>query len=198
MWTLCETDSGRDVPCEVARITSIDIAAVRFSWEREFQLRRFDGVRDDDALIWDRGFMSNARSLEGIALAGYVISASDAVQGIVVVDQELKASRTQPSSAIAYVRYLATAPWNRHGDKHRSRRFHGIGRLLVVHAIAEGIDLGSRGHIGLHSFVASAPFYDRLGFKNLGPDPAERGMSYFELLPEAAHELLAAVKGESC
>lgn len=99
----------------------------------------------------------------------------------------------QPMAALAYVRYLATAPWNRQCAEYRGR-YRGIGRLLVMHAITTGIALGSQGHVGLHSFVAASPFYDRLGFKNLGVDPAERGMLYFELLPDAAQALLATVK----
>jgi hypothetical protein len=171
-------------------MTFDEISAARFSWAREFQQRHVNRVRDDDELIWARGLMANAHSAS--ILNGYVITAEGDIQGIVVIDEELRISKTQPSAALAYVRYLATAPWNRQCDEYVGR-FRGIGRLLVVQAVAEGMALGSCGRIGLHSFLGARPFYDRLGFKNLGVDPAERGMLYFELLPDAAQALLSTV-----
>lgn len=190
MWTLREIESGKNVPCEITRMTSDQIAAARSSWGREFQRRHDSGAHDDDALIWARGLMLNAPSEDVCRLTGYVITAGNDVQGIVVLDEDLRASKSQPSVPLAYVRYLATAPWNRPCEANGGL-YRGIGRLLVVHAITEGVALGCQGHIGLHSFVSAKGFYDRLGFKHLGVDPAERGMMYFELFPAAAHSLLA-------
>lgn len=193
MWTLRLAESGTIVPCEVARMTFQEIAAAAASWGREFQRRRVGGVRDEDALIWARGFMSDSPSEGDCKLTGYVISVAGDIQGIVRIDDVLRPSRTQPSVGMVYIRYLATAPWNRRCDEYLGR-YRGIGRLLVAQAAMEGITLGGQGHIGLHSFVAATPFYDRLGFKNLGADPCKRGMSYFELLPDAATALIAKLR----
>lgn len=196
MWTLHATDTESTVPCEVSRMALDEIAAARFSWGREFQRRRQCGAHDPDSLIWAGGFLSGASPEYDFYLSGYVIKAAGDIQGLVVIDPELRTSRSQPAAAVAYVRYLATAPWNRNRQESRGL-YRGIGRLLVTHTITTGISLGSQGRVGLHSLVAACPFYDRLGFKNFGVDPAERGMTYFELLPDAAQSLLATA-GNSC
>lgn len=189
MHTLRETESGNGVPCQIARMTFIEIAAAQFSWGREFQRRHAKRVHDDDSLIWTRGFLANTPSTGDRGLTGYVIAAAGDVQGMIVIDEDLRSSKIQPPMALAYVRYLATAPWNRRCDEYLGR-YCGVGRLLVVQAIVESITLGTFGRVGLHSFVGASTFYERLGFANLGVDPVERGMLYFELLPNAAHSLL--------
>ena len=103
MWTLHETDNENTVPCEVIRMTRDEIAAARFSWCCEFQLRRRGSAHDADALIWTGGFMSSASSGDGSYLNGYVIKAAGDIQGIVVIDEDLRESKLQPTAAIAYV-----------------------------------------------------------------------------------------------
>lgn len=136
--------------------------------------------------------MSAAPAACQAELNGYVITAAEDIQGIVVVDEELRRSKTMPSATLAYVRYLATAPWNRQCAGNR-RRYRGVGQLLVVQAIIESVTRGNFGRIGLHSFIGASKFYERVGFRNFGGDPVERGLLYFEMLPDPAVTLLAKV-----
>jgi len=182
MDALCKTVDGRVRPCNVQRLTKGDIAKAQSSWGIAFR-RRFElGMRDPDEMIWSAGFMSPT---EESALPGYAAVADDEIQGIVVIDQKLRMSRVPPVSAITYLPYLAAAPWNRPFGTH-SGVYRGIGRLLVARAVSEAVIRGTCGRIGLHSFSAARPFYEHLGFTNLGIDPAQRGMFYFELLPDSA------------
>ena len=112
-------------------------------------------MRDPDEMIWSAGFMIPT---DGSPLQGYAVVADDETQGIVVIDRALRRSRVKPLSAIAYLPYLATAPWNRSSGACPGR-YRGIGRLLVGRAISEAVSLGTGGHIGLHSFSSARPLY---------------------------------------
>lgn len=176
MQVLCKTVDGHVEQCTVLRLTEDDIALARESWGIEFRHRFALGMRDPDEMIWSTGFLL---ATDGSPLNGYVITANNDIQGVIVVDKELRASRVHPSAKVSYVSYLATAPWNRDFGS-RFGRYRGIGQVLVRQAIAEAVTLGTLGRVGLHSIAPACSFFEHLGFRNLGSDRAQRGMVYFE------------------
>lgn len=125
-------------------------------------------------------------------LLGHVLLSDDCVEGIVIIAHEPIVSWDNPDSWMTYVRYLATAPWNR-DSANPETGFLGIGRLLVARAVLDSIAHGNDGRIGLHSLCSATPFYKSLGFKCLGADPVHRGLPRFELSPESAISPLAEI-----
>lgn len=123
---------------------------------------------------------------------GHVLLNRDRVEGIVITERKPYASWGRPGVWLTYVRYLATAPWNRDAAIPETG-FFGIGRLLVARAVLDSIAQGHHGRIGLHSFPEATTFYASLGFQCLGADPVHPGMARFELPPESVDLALAEI-----
>jgi predicted N-acetyltransferase YhbS len=66
---------------------------------------------------------------------------------------------------IAYISFLEVAPWN--SRKAASKRFSGLGSMLVRLAIARSLRSGTEGRVGLHATVEAEGFYKKLGFKSI-------------------------------
>jgi hypothetical protein len=113
-------------------------------------------------------------------LRSFAVIAENNVQGVLVLHGEPRPSWLEPQHALVYVRYMATAPWNRR-DKNGPGRLRGVGTLLMAWAVRESQNAGCDGRLGLHSLRGSDEFYRRLGLHGLGLDAARRGMTYFEL-----------------
>lgn len=103
----------------------------------------------------------------------------------------------QIGAPIAYVAFVAAAPWN---DRELvpTPAYSGCGTLLIREAIEHSISLGYRGRLGLHSLRQAEEFdRDRCQMTDLGPDPApdHQGLRYFEFTKEAAKAFLTKIKG---
>ncbi len=98
------------------------------SWTSELERRSRSGIQNEDLLLWQRGFLSQAVIEGGQVPAGHVLLCHDRVEGIVVIAAEPQLSWAMPTMCMTYVRYLATAPWNREGSNPETG-FLGIGRL---------------------------------------------------------------------
>lgn len=109
------------------------------------------------------------------------IQADNALQGMMLVSEN-RVSRLpgQTATSLLYVDYIAAAPWNLRTVT-ASPRFRGVGRLLIEAAVALSTDAGWSGRVGLHSLPQAESFYrDVCGMTDLGPDPAEHQLRYFE------------------
>ncbi|MFM9939518.1 MAG: hypothetical protein ACKVP7_08490 [Hyphomicrobiaceae bacterium] len=87
-----------------------------------------------------------------------------------------------------YISLLEVAPWNRNDAA--SRRYRGLGQLMLRFACQRSRQLGHDGRIGLHALGSAEGFYDRLGF-SAPLCPNEYHEMCFELPPEAALALIA-------
>lgn len=98
---------------------------------------------------------------------------------------------TSNGKDIAYVDYLEVAPWNWVDSRFPSPRYGQIGTVLVAAAIQISQAESLKGSVGLHSLPQSIGFYERCGFKNLGPDSMYKGnLSYLEITSEEAEAFL--------
>lgn len=167
-----------DVEAQLQPLTDAHIDCANRTWVPEFHRRRQLRVSDQDFLVWDWP-SKDKYLLAKNAVRDYVISRGESVEGIMIL-QEPEPSRLDPLAQVLYVRYLATAPWNRTcGDQ--PGQFRRIGSVLLAQAIRESITLGCDGRLGLHSLSGSDSFYRKLRFQDFGPDPGNRGLTYFEL-----------------
>jgi hypothetical protein len=99
----------------------------------------------------------------------------------------------QGGQSIVYIHYLESAPWNlKIPEIGQDPEYTGVGTTLVATCARLSIARGCEGRIGLHSLPRALPFYERLGFVNLGeePDGPLKGLCYLELPEEAAAMLL--------
>ena len=109
-------------------------------------------------------------------------------QGMMTVDTAMKRCRidSQKGQHLVYVEYVENAPWNRR-ELFDPPRYRGVGSILIRAAIELSDDLEFRGRIGLHSLPQSNCFYaSTCGMTDLGDDPTNEGLHYFEMTPEQA------------
>ena len=113
-------------------------------------------------------------------------------QGAIKLDASPRRSRLNANADVIYVEYLESAPWNvRNTELMIVPRFYGVGRLLIAEAIFVSRDAGFGGRISLHSLPNAEQFYCRsCQFTEVGPDPAENNLVYFECTQPQAIALL--------
>ncbi len=90
-------------------------------------------------------------------------------------------ARLERGLTLVYVEWLAVAPWNR-AARRPTRELLGCGAALVDHAINRSLEVGCKGRLGLHSLndPHTEGFYRRCGMTDLGVDPDEENLRYFE------------------
>lgn len=134
---------------------------------------------------WERKLRDRAGML---AYTGYAVECDGMTQGLILLD--LTGAARLPSQAgkpLVVVEYLETAPWN-NADFQQPKRFGGVGTHLMRAAFERSIDEGFRGRIGLKSLSQAEVFYrDKCRISDLGPDPTEPEMRYFEATEAQAH-----------
>jgi len=170
----------KPVAAEITAMTHRHVQTLNSNWIQAFQLRQHAQERDEDFLMWNtgKGYFDLLIHREG--LRSFALIAEENVQGVLLLQSETQPSRLESNRSLIYVRYLATAPWNRR-DKRGPGQLRGVGTVLMAWATQESRDVGCNGRLGLHSLRGSDDFYHRLGLHNLGLDAARRGMNYFEL-----------------
>mgnify|MGYP000399452730 CR=1 FL=1 len=177
---LCDRLTHEPITAEVTTLTDCHFADLNSTWPLAFRGRHQLGERDEDSLMWTPSAGSVGHLVHSERLRSFALIAEDKIQGVLLLHVQTQLSRLEPEHALVYVRYLATAPWNRH-DKNRPGQIRGVGTLLMAYAVRRSRDEGCGGRLGLHSLRGSDDFYLLLGLENLGLDAARRGMNYFEL-----------------
>lgn len=117
--------------------------------------------------------------------AGYEfwgVTVAGDMQGMMLVNvSEVCRVPAQSGAPLIYVDYLATAPWNLRSLT-PAPRFGGIGRALIRSAVEVSKANGFAGRIGLHALPKAADFdRDTCGMTDLGADPDEHDLPYFEM-----------------
>lgn len=144
---------------------------------------------------WDwRAKMAQVAGL--LAFRGFSIICADITQGLMRVDLNRHAREaTQRGKPLVYVDYLEVAPWNRN-DLGKAGHYGGVGTALLTAAVELSRQEDFKGRIGLHSLPQSDAFYrDHCGMTDLGADPQESGLRYFEMTPEQARPFLEEENG---
>jgi hypothetical protein len=177
---LHDNRSQCDVEAELQPLADLHIDRANATWVPEFHRRRQLRISDQDFLVWDWP-STDKYLLAKNTVRDYVISCAGDVEGMMIL-QEPEPSRLEVRARVIYVRYLATAPWNRPSFD-QPGRYGRTGTLLLAQAVRESISLGCEGRIGLHSLSESDAFYRKLRLDDFGPDPGNRGLTYFELGP---------------
>jgi len=102
-------------------------------------------------------------------------------QGLMLINTiyqcRLPVQRGQP---LVFVDYIATAPWNLR-TLTDTPKYRGVGKALVEAAMRFSLASAMAGRIGLHALPLAEPFYrDTCGMSDLGADPNEYDLCYFE------------------
>ena len=114
------------------------------------------------------------------------------MQGLMLVSTEDETCRLpeQAGEPLAYVHYLATAPWNA-PDFTDAPRFGAVGSILIAAALQVSIENGIQGRLGLHALPQAETFYrNHVGMTDLGPDADTENLRYFEMTSEQASNYL--------
>lgn len=123
-----------------------------------------------------------------LASPGFAIVCNGLTQGLMIVDTATHRCRidVQNGRHLVYVEYVENAPWNR-PELFAPPRYRGVGSILIRAAVALSEELEFRGRIGLHSLPQADRFYARTcGMTDLGTDPKQEDLRYFEMTPEQA------------
>ncbi|HEY6351230.1 MAG TPA: hypothetical protein VI636_17640 [Candidatus Angelobacter sp.] len=107
----------------------------------------------------------------------YAVECEEMTQGMIFLETDFHKSRNGKN--LAYVDFLAIAPWNRQ-EIARNPKYRGTGSLLMYLAVSRSEQLGYKYRTGLHSLPAARTFYGKLGMRDLGPDPNYQNLHYFE------------------
>ncbi|SED24998.1 Acetyltransferase (GNAT) domain-containing protein [Burkholderia sp. WP9] len=117
------------------------------------------------------------------------LMADDVPQGACLIYHPKKSELA--AGDIFYIEYIASAPWNRKNPM-SSRRFSGIGSLLIKAAMAYATDeLKLRQGFSLHALPRAVPFYEQIGMKPFAALDKET-LRYFEMPQATANEFEAS------
>lgn len=170
------------------RVSGAYVLKADETWEAYRQAAKAVALKDGKAYAepkydWNWSFKhKKARNLLPYCMFG--IECNDDIQGLMLTmsDKYLCRLPDQKDKALVYVSFLETAPWN---DVHlaNTRRFKGVGPVMLAAAIAYSRELGFKGRIGLHSLDSSETFYEGHGMACLGADHKCNGFKYYEGTP---------------
>lgn len=133
------------------------------------------GTPDQD---WDWEFKARVYRLRpGSEM--YAVECNALTQGLMLIATAGHRSWFEPASRIVYVQYLATAPWNRL-EIQDPPTYKTVGTVLLKFARFRSAELGYGGLVGLHSLPGAEGFYRKQGMMELGADPTEDNLVYFE------------------
>ena len=122
----------------------------------------------------------------------FAVECEGAIQGLMAIPSVPRSSLLTPGQSVVYVDYLETAPWNLQGPG-GSRRFGGVGKVLMREAIELSERLGFGGRVGLHSLEQAERFYQEgCRMMRIGTDPVYYRLAYFEYAKGAGAAWLAA------
>jgi hypothetical protein len=132
-------------------------------------------------------------SARGIPCVFFALNCQNEPQGMMAVTPGLACRIPQGSDTLAYVEYIATAPWNLAdllGAVGERARYRAVGPALLSVAIGYSRWVGFGGRIGLHALPQAEPFYrDACGMTDLGYDSAH-DLRYFEFTEDQALRFL--------
>ena len=142
-------------------------------------------------LHWDWGKKTEwSRNLW--ALQRFALTSEGELQGLMLLNlAKYSKLPNRVGRHVAYIEFLATAPWNR-PDFVDEPRYRGIGLAMVRAAIEVSRSEDFKGRVGLHSLPQAAAFYRNVcQMTEVGPDPNYDGLVYFEMTEAQADTFCA-------
>lgn len=186
---LVKNDTGDTVPVIILEnLTTTIIEETENDWLppliSALQARLQSGVRGSSLpehihWLWSR----KARQYSGKSGYQFVgLEAEGAMRGMMLVNTIYRCRLpVQQGAMLVYVDYLSTAPWNLKALTD-TPTYRGVGRILIETAIRISRDNAMAGRIGLHALPQAESFYrDTCGMTDLGEDPTEYDLRYFEM-----------------
>lgn len=158
------------------RMTAEQVIATEATWAPHRALLRAEHSH------WDWKYKSGFLIEPGVRCLG--VECSGQMQGMMLLRESGYVARLAPvgGQPLVYVDYLETAPWNL---REQSRRYAGVGQLLLREAVRRSVEQGYHGRVGLHSLPQVQLFYERkCGMVGCGPDREYYGLVYFEFTAE--------------
>ena len=144
---------------------------------------------------WD--WRTKVNAIHGfLASPGFSIVCNGMTQGLMIIDTATHRCRVdrQKGKHLVYVKYVENAPWNR-AELFDPPRYRGVGSILIRAAVALSEELEFHGRIGLHSLPQADRFYAKTcGMTDLGTDPRQEDLRYFEMTPEQARAFVTRGK----
>jgi hypothetical protein len=156
--------------------------------QRSTQQELAEAQAQDARWDWRRKELAWGHALSYQAFA---VEADTATQGLMYVSKHRHSRLAgQLGAPVIYVEAIATAPWNRPGFSPQPK-YKGVGQVLMQAAISLSIDEEFKGRVALHALPQSETWYrTALGMSDLGPDPDDHNMRYFELTAAQAMKLV--------
>lgn len=196
MW-LKDLHRGVDVEAHlVERVDPTFAKRADDAWQPFIAMARAQALAADAPPIWvEHGhwmwFEKVEESAHLLSCPTIGIECEGQVQGLMMVltDGYFSRVRGQERFPLAYVMYLATAPWN-YRPLTPIPRYAGVGTVLLGAAVQLSLEAGFKGRIGLHSLPQAEPFYERHQMICLGIDAAKQNMKYYEFTEEQARAFL--------
>lgn len=129
---------------------------------------------------WDWAFKKRL-ALNDDGFECYALECNNMTQGLINLETQLHRSWFDESQKVAYIRAIATAPWNRALSV--VPQYKLVGTRLLAFARKRSVALGYSGRVGLHSLPEAIAFYRKLGMPELDSDPDCDDLIYFEFGP---------------
>jgi hypothetical protein len=124
--------------------------------------------------------------------ASFAIECEGTTQGMIAVRSEMKRKLRGETSGRGFIEilFLESAPWNR-ADLSEHPRFRGVGRMLVVAAIALSLSKGFAGRVGVLALNESTEFFAKCGMTDFGQDTEYPHLHVFEMTADQAEDFVA-------
>ena len=129
-----------------------------------------------------------------LATCGFGIVCEGLWQGVMLTKSAPQVARlgADHGKPLIYIDYLGTMPQELadSGIDHEGM-FRGIGSVLLWVAVAQSIEEGFHGRVGLHALPQAEAFYQNAcGMSPLGRDSAKQNLLYFEMSRSEAERLI--------
>lgn len=168
-------------------LLQVEVMPVPFERRRHLaQVRSWKSIlaaHDQQDAPWDWALLirqgSSAQNRRRAGFEAWALEYGDELQAMMILDTGFHTSR-RTGAGLVYIEYVAVAPWNRKTIQ-KPPKLGGCGTGMISVAIERSRILGKLGAVGLHSLSGAESFYRSLGFRELGADPAEDGLTYFEI-----------------
>lgn len=162
-------------------------------WEVQWKRYILEGGYPDSKWDWN-AILTDA--VKDLALKSFCIEHEEQLQGLMICGTDRNAD--QDGNPLIFVEYMATAPWNRPGNrmtKDGKARFALVGTWLIFVAVRLSLDSGFRGRVALHSEPTAEHFYELIGMERKGKDPD--GYEYFEFDAKVAQAFMKKLEAQS-
>ncbi len=165
-------------------------------WRQDITRRLIEQGVDQRAwpqsLHWD--WFAKLRYLQLLAVEVFAIDVEREWQAVVMIENTAHRCQlpSQSGKHLVYVDYVETAPWNWPIPQlGLSRRYKGLGNLLMRRVVRRSFELGFKGRVGLNALPQAADFYSSSFRMTRIEANGPNELDYFELSEANALEVIS-------